>query len=126
MYRIPADGVVEEAVSRVLGERKEVHSQALFSELVLRELRAADERYVISGERLRRIVAGMKGTKILVEKMRSRREAKSCYVCGGELLPVKTRNLLGGKSVLGKRCERCGFSIERENSVPRRYIFQRG
>ncbi len=126
MYRVPGEEVVKEAVSKVLQERKEVRSQVLFHELVLRELREIDERYAISGERLRRIVVGMQGAKILVEKMRSKREAKRCYVCGGELLPTKTKNLLGDEVLLGKRCKRCGFHTERENFVPRRYVFHMG
>ena len=125
MYRIPGEDAVKDAVQKVLRRHTEVRSQALFQVLVLRELRGSDGHYSLSGERLRRIVADMPGAKILVEKMRGRREAKRCYVCGGRLQPTKTKNLLGEDVMHGKRCKRCGFSIDRENMLPRKYVFCR-
>ncbi|MEK9145266.1 MAG: hypothetical protein AAB339_06635, partial [Elusimicrobiota bacterium] len=46
-------------------------------------------------------------------------------VCGGELKVLKARDLYGAEVVVGRKCTHCGFRMDRDNLVPRRYIFRR-
>lgn len=122
MYKIPKDEEVVEAIRRVLKKNREVTSQALFHELVLKELKRKSPYYTASSERVKR-TAALEGVKIFVEKMKSSKEAKVCFVCGGELETQKVKNLLGEETSTGKRCKVCGFKMDREHLSPRRYIF---
>lgn len=107
----------------VLDRNREVGSQSLFHRLVLEELKKESPYYVVSPERLRRISAKLAGVKIFVEKRRSEREAKRCFLCGGELEVMMAQDILGDETAVGKRCKTCGFKMDKKNLLPRRYIF---
>ncbi|MEE8168113.1 MAG: hypothetical protein V3T58_04505 [Candidatus Hydrothermarchaeales archaeon] len=126
MYKIPKRELVESAIREVLREHSEISSQNLFHSLVQGMVRREDKEYRVSPDRVRQLAAVMDGVKVHAEKRRTSREAKRCYVCGGELAAVKTRDLFGNEALAGKRCSTCGFEMERENLVPKRYFFLRG
>ncbi len=122
-YKIPDDELLRRAIDEVLDEHHEVNTQDSLRTMVEAKLRQGNETYRVSPSRLRRIAASMKNVGIKVVKMRSRREAKKCYVCGGEFASVESVDVFGDKTSFGKRCRNCGFEMEKENLVPRRYIF---
>ncbi|MEE9594202.1 MAG: hypothetical protein V3V92_02270 [Candidatus Hydrothermarchaeales archaeon] len=122
-YKIPDDEMLRRAIDEVLDEHHEVNTQDSFRTMVESKLRQGNETYRVSPSRLRRIAAAMEDVGIKVVKMRSRHEAKKCYVCGGELAPVESVDIFGDKTSVGKRCRKCGFEMEKGNLVPRRYIF---
>ncbi len=124
MYKIPKNEEVVEAIRRVLKKHNEVKSQALFHELVLKELKGKSPYYTASSERVKR-TAALEGVKIFVEKRRSSKEAKSCFVCGAELETLCTKNLLGEEVPAGKRCRVCGFRMDKGHLSPSRYTFYR-
>lgn len=124
MMKIPEEGAVEEAILKVFRENTEVRSQRALRTLVLERLRKRDGKYALSEDRVRKLAAKL-GFRIFVLKRTSRRRAKRCYVCGGELEVIKTKNLDGQVVAIGKKCRLCGFRIDRENLVPRRYVFRR-
>jgi DNA-directed RNA polymerase subunit RPC12/RpoP len=123
MYRIPGKDEVERALREVLGDYREVASQALLHSLVLEKLRKENQFFKISPERVRKIAAGLREVRIFVEKRRSSREAERCFICGGEMAWIKSRSLLGSTTRAGKRCPKCGFRIDRPHLEPRRYVF---
>lgn len=108
---------------RVLNRHKEVNSQGAFLGFILKELKKLDEDYVVSSYRVKRLASRLDGVGIFVEKRRSNREARRCFVCGGELDPIKTRDLRGSDTLVGKRCRDCGFELDRKNLGPKKYIF---
>lgn len=122
MYKIPKNEEVVETIFRVLGKHKEIRSQALFHELILKELKRKSPYYTASSERIKKIAA-LNKVKIFVEKRKSLKEAKSCFICGDELKTLKIKNLLGEEISSGKRCENCGFKMERTHLIPSRYTF---
>ncbi len=122
MYKIPKDEEVVEAIRRVLKKSREVKSQALFHDLVLKELKMKSPYYTASSERVKK-TAALNGVKIFVEKRKSSKEAKSCFVCGGELKNLRIKNLLGEEVLAGKKCTVCGFKMERGHLIPSRYSF---
>ncbi len=122
MYKIPKNEEVVEAIFRVLRKHKEVRSQALFHELVLKELKRKSPYYTASSERVKKIAA-LNKVRIFVEKMKCSKEAKSCFICGDELKTLKIKNLLGEEVSTGKRCGGCGFKMDRTHLLPRRYTF---
>jgi hypothetical protein len=124
MYKIPKNEEIAEAIRRVLKKNKEVNSQALFHELVLKELKRESPYYTASSERIRK-TAALGGVRIFVEKRKSSKEAKTCFVCGGELQTLKVKNLLGEEASAGKKCKVCGFRMDKSQLVPRRYTFYR-
>lgn len=123
MYRIPGRDEVAESIIRVLEEYREVRSQNLLHDLVLGRLRRENRFYRLSPARLRRIAAGLAEVRIFVEKRRSKREARKCYVCGAEMEGIKGKNLLGSEAKTGKKCVECGFRIHRPRVEPKRYVF---
>lgn len=124
-YRVPKDDKVEEAIRKVMNAHAEIGSLKLFHELVQKELKEIDTKTAISPERLRRMAALMVGMKVHVDKGHSKKIPKQCYVCQGELKPVRTVDLYGKKTIIGKKCKDCGFRIEKDMSTPLRYRFYR-
>ncbi|MBU2559292.1 hypothetical protein KKA03_00175 [archaeon] len=122
MYKIPKDAEIADAIRRVLAKHKEVRSQSLFHEFVLGELKGISPYYKASSDRIKR-VASKEGVKIFIDKRKSQKEAKFCFVCGGELETLKVKNLLGSEVSAGKKCKVCGFAMDRGHLAPRRYIF---
>lgn len=123
MYKIPRKDEVGEAVLEVLRDYKEVASQAILHSLVLDKLRKENQFFKISPGRVRKVAADLEGVKIFVEKRKSSREAKKCFICGEKMVWVEGRSLLGESTKTGKKCLRCGFRIDRPSLEPRRYIF---
>jgi len=122
MYKIPKNEEVVEAIHRVLKKNREVTSQALFHHLVLKELKKKSPYYTASTDRIKK-TAALGGVKIFVEKRKSQKEAKRCFVCGGALETLKTKNLLGEEVSTGKGCKACGFKMDKGHLIPRRYTF---
>jgi hypothetical protein len=123
MYRIPRSDEVGETIIRVLEEYREVGSQNLLHSLVLRRLKRENQFYKLSPERVKRIAAGLAEVKIFVEKKKSGREAKKCYVCGSKMEWIEGKNLFGNAARTGKKCVKCGFRVDRPELAPRRYVF---
>lgn len=122
MYKIPKDEEIGDAIRSVLVKHKEVKSQSLFHKFVLKELKLKSPYYVASSFRIKHVAAKV-GVKIFIEKRKSQKEAKSCFVCGGELFTLKVKNLMGTETSAGKKCRVCGFKMNKSHLAPRRYIF---
>ncbi|MDP6459846.1 MAG: hypothetical protein QF829_03535 [Candidatus Hydrothermarchaeota archaeon] len=125
MYRIPKDDDVGASIRSTLEEYKEIGSQKLLHSLVLKRLRRENQFYKLSPERVKRIAASMPEVKVFVEKRKSVKEARKCYICGHPLKRIKVKDLFGDPTYAGKKCLKCGFKIDRAMLVPKRYLFYR-
>jgi DNA-directed RNA polymerase subunit RPC12/RpoP len=123
MYKIPEKAEVGKAVLEVLEDYREVASQAMLHSLVLERLRKENQFFKISPVRVRKIAVELDGVKLFVEKRKSPREAKKCFICGEEMMWVRGRSLMGGSTRTGKKCPRCGFRIDKPELEPRKYVF---
>lgn len=123
MYKIPEEDEVKKSILNVMEKHKEINSQETFLKLVLKELLKIDKEYVISTDRVKKIASKQEEIGVHVDKKRSKRKAKKCFICGGELGNIKSRDLEGKETFIGKRCKDCGFELDREKLSPRRYIF---
>jgi hypothetical protein len=124
-YKIPNAELLREIIGEVLQRHREVYSQDSLHSLVQSKLWGKDKTYRVSPPRVRRTAAGMGEVGIRVVKMRSRREFKECFVCGGKLAIAESFDLFGGRTSSSRKCEQCGYEMERENMGPRKYIFYR-
>jgi hypothetical protein len=127
-YRRPEAEVVRRAARRVLrGRRAHFRSQAAFLEAVLDIVRRDEPLASIGGPRLRRLLVGTEGVRLVVHY--TEREGvpppEVCPVCGGELAPIRNRTLTGGSIVLGRRCKRCDYWTHAARRVPVRYAISK-
>ena len=102
-------------------------SQAAFLRAFRPALRAEDPSMRIAGPRLRSLLVGTPGVRLLVRySERSESDAPpNCPVCAGPLEPIRNRTLTGDVVALGLRCPRCGYWMHRRRRVPVRYTIQR-
>ncbi|NOZ59668.1 MAG: hypothetical protein GXO66_08885 [Euryarchaeota archaeon] len=122
-YRLPSRELVLRAARDVLKRHGEVTSLAELHSLVLERLRRQDPRYRLSKARLLRLVALSPRVSVRVEKRRSSHTSRTCPLCGSELQDLYGVNLFGERVKLGRKCNKCGYRIERPDLEPRRYIF---
>lgn len=127
-YRRADADTVRSAVDRLLtlGVGR-YSSQAAFLRAFRPALRAEDPKMRIAGPRLRSLLIGTPGVRLLV-RYTERPEAPSrpdCPVCGQRLEPIRNRTLTGGVVDLGRKCPRCGYWTHRHRRVPVRYTVQR-
>jgi hypothetical protein len=127
-YRRADADTVRAAVDRLLtlGVGR-YSSQAAFLRAFRPALRAEDPNMRIAGPRLRSLLIGTPGVRLLV-RYTEKPEApatSSCPVCGSELLPIRNRTLTGEVVALGQKCPRCGYWTHRHRRVPVRYTIQR-
>ena len=127
-YRRADADTVRSAVDRLLtlGVGR-YSSQAAFLRAFRPALRAEDPTMRIAGPRLRSLLIGTPGVRLLV-RYTERPEAPSrpdCPVCGEQLVPIRNRTLTGGVVDLGRRCPRCRYWTHRHRRVPVRYAVQR-
>jgi DNA-directed RNA polymerase subunit RPC12/RpoP len=125
-YTLARDEDVEASITRVLKEHGEVNSLESLHRLVVEDLRKGTPHVAISPERVRRRAALLESVKIMVEKRRSGKRARRCYLCGGEFEPFETVDVYGKRTLSGKRCRDCGYRIEKRGYLPRRYRFYLG
>ncbi len=125
MYRVPKDDEVGSAIRSTLEDYKEIGSQKLLHSLVLEKLKRENQFYKLSPERVKRIAASMPDVRVFIEKRKSPREAKKCYICGHPLERIKVKDLFGNPTYIGKKCGECGFKIDKALLVPKRYLFFR-
>ena len=90
---------------------------------MIKELKKISPYYTLSTERLKKMSTQIEEVSIFVEKRRSNKEARNCFICGGELEMFKVKDLLGGETSIGVRCKSCGFKIDKKHLAPSKYIF---
>jgi hypothetical protein len=122
-YRLPSSEEVVVAIYKVLREHGTVDTQRRLREEVLRELRAWDDGYTVSEERVRMLAARANFARVDVHSREGGKKARACPVCGGDLRRVKNRSLWGDEVTVGYTCETCSYRGGMRQRVPTRYVF---
>ena len=124
-YRRPTDEEIQRAARRLVrGGKASFASQSRFRSALVMVLRRDEPLAVVSGRRLRRLVVGLPGVRLVVHysERDDARPLTACPVCGSELRPIRNRTLSGDSVVLGQRCTRCDYWTHRARRVPVRYL----
>jgi hypothetical protein len=124
-YRRPPDDDIRRAARRLVrGGKASFASQNRFRSALVAALRRDEPLAVVSGKRLRRLLVGLPGVRLVVRysEREDARPLTSCPVCGAELRPIRNRTLAGDSVVLGQRCTRCDYWTHRTRRVPVRYL----
>jgi hypothetical protein len=119
--KFPKRDAVEFVIKSILSKQT-VGSQTELQRLVNRRLRAVDREYAITGERLRRIAAGMPGVVMQV-KVRDGPPPEHCPCCGAGLRRTWTRNLKGTKVPVKVECRGCSYRGREGKWTPGQYRF---
>jgi hypothetical protein len=127
-YRRADADTVRSAIDRLLtlGVGR-YSSQAAFLRAFRPALRAEDPTMRIAAPRLRSLLVGTPGVRLLVRytEQSDAPASSECPVCGAELVPIRNRTLTGSVVALGQRCPRCGYWTHRHRRIPVRYAVQR-
>lgn len=125
-YRVADDQAVLEAAEEVFEEMPVVETQHRLAELVLDRLQDEDPDYRVSQGRVRRLVLDNDLATVRTTTGRtSRPPPETCPVCEAELSTSKNRTLDGRETVIGTRCDDCGYGSGPRLQVPLRYEFVR-
>lgn len=124
-YRIPSVKVLSQSIAEVVKEKGTVVSQRKFSQLVLVKLKAKDQEYSASEERIRRTAIFRNLARIHIHYRETKEPSKNgkCPVCGSETKEIHNQTLLGENVKLGFRCVRCPYWTGPNRRVPVRYTF---
>ena len=120
--KLPKKDVVLFVIKEVMRKHKEIESLREFTDLVNMRLKMVDPDLVISGKRLRKIFAGLPGTKLVVET-RKGKKVRKCPSCFSGLRKIYMKNLKGRKILYKLVCMKCGYSGTNGKFVPKRYRF---
>lgn len=125
MYKIPRNGDIVLAIRNVLVRYRTVESQRRLKELVEDELNEGDEKYRVSGPRIRKlaIISGMANVEVHTRGNGKKWSGSSCPVCGSELKESKNMTVYGDTVTLGYVCARCTYCAGKDRRAPSRYIF---
>ena len=96
-------------------------------ELVEHELNQGDEKYHVSGPRIRKlaIISGIANVEVHTRGNGKKWKGTKCPVCGSKLKESKNMTVYGDTVTLGYVCPRCTYCTGRERRMPSRYIFTR-
>jgi hypothetical protein len=127
-FRRADEDTVRSAVDRLfsLGVGR-YPSQAAFLRAFAPALRAEDPKMRIAGPRLRSLLIGTPGVRLIVRytEKSGERPRTTCPVCAFPLLPIRNRTLTGDVVAIGQRCPRCRYWTHARRRVPVRYTVQR-
>ena len=123
--KIPSKEKVQELIKEVVKRRLRVDSQYELALLVLRKLKKEDKEYTLSPSRAKRIALTIPEIEVRAKTKKSSllKKIEECPVCKSEIKPVKIKNLLGKKIVVGYKCSKCGYESSLEAFMPMEYIF---
>jgi len=127
-YRKPDDDRLEGAILAVVERNQQIRSQKMMTDLVLSELRAEDENYNVSGERIRRVAIERNILRIDIEYNQhdDRSSPDVCPVCGYPMAVVSNATLKGGAAKVGRQCTKCPYQTGQRRRTPGRYTFSKG
>lgn len=123
--KIPDDDRLEAAIRSVIKKNRQIVSQAMMTELVLKELRAEDDDYRVTGERIRRVATERNILRIEIEYNvhDSPSSPDICPVCGYPMDPVNNSTLDGREADVGRHCTKCTYHTGMKRRTPGRYTF---
>lgn len=123
--KIPREKIVIEVIKSVIEKRGAVQSQDDLGFLVLKKLRESDSDFVISPQRVKKIVLKIPNIEIKAKTKRvpKMKTLEECPACNKKVKKIFGRNLLNKKIHIGYVCERCGYTTDLEAFMPMKYLF---
>jgi transposase-like protein len=127
-YALPSEELIIETGIGVLSTSGTIDSQEKMRKLVLRKIRFQNDKYKLSGKRLRKalIKSGNVKIQIITREVPGKRPYFTCPVCDTKLVKIRNQTLNGTEVILGYRCPLCGYWTHRKRRMPFRYIFSIG
>jgi hypothetical protein len=124
-YHIPSEGDIRSAVETVLKQFIIVNSQNKLKNLVLKELNKEDNKFGVTGSRIRNIAIN---SNILKVEIHSRESDQTkpiirCPVCMSSLKRVKNLTIWGGEVTIMMKCVKCNYWTGKKKRIPTRYVF---
>jgi len=123
--KIPRADLVIHEIKEVMKKRKIVQSQEDLSYFVLQKLKKIDSDYVISPQRVKRLLIKIPNTEIKAKtkKIPKMTKLETCPICKKKVDKIYGKNLINKKIQIGYICKRCGFTTDLESFMPMKFRF---
>ena len=124
-YHIPIDSDIKSALETVLKKLNVVSSQNKLKSLVTEELNKKDDKFGVTGSRIRNIAISSNFVKVEIHSREGdiKRPITKCPVCGSSLKQVKNLTIWGGEVTIKLKCVKCNYWTGKNKRIPTRYIF---
>ena len=124
-YHIPSDSDIKNALETVLKKLNVVNSQNKLKSLVSEELDKKEEKFGVTGSRIRNIAISSNFVKVDIHSRESdlNRPITKCPVCRNPLKQVKNLTIWGGEVTIKLKCVKCNYWSGKKKRIPTRYIF---
>jgi len=122
--RVKKEKVIE-GIKQALSRRLKIESQEELCKLVLGILRKEYKNYSLTPQRVKRLALTIPGVEVKAKtkKMPKIKKIKECPVCGSKIVPLKGKNLLNKKILIGYKCVNCAYQCDLEAFMPMKYFF---
>lgn len=123
--KIPSKAKIIEEIKQVVRRRLKVESQEELCRLVLRRVIKENKKFSLSPQRTKTLALTIPGieVKAKTKKMPRIKKIKECPICGSKIVPLKGRNLLNKKILIGYKCVNCAYQCDLEAFMPMKYAF---
>jgi len=118
--KIPQKDIVKFVIKEALQKRKAL-SQKELAEIITKQLRRGESKYIISGKRARLLALDIP-VKMIIDTKRGH-IPKRCPACGRGLRRTYSKNLYGKRVLTGLRCSKCSYHGTGGKWAPSRYHF---
>jgi uncharacterized protein with PIN domain len=124
-YHIPLDSDIRNALETVLKKLNVVDSQNKLKSLVTEELNKKEDKFGVTGSRIRNIAISSNFVKVEIHSREGNqnRPITKCPVCRGSLKHVKNLTIWGGEVTIKLKCVKCNYWTGKNKRIPTRYIF---
>jgi hypothetical protein len=124
-YHIPSDNDIKNALKTVLKKFNIVTSQNKLKSLITIELNKNEDKFGVTGSRIRNIAINSNFVKVDIKSRESnqKKPMSKCPVCGHPLKRVKNLTIWGGEVTIKFKCVKCNYWTGKKKRIPTRYIF---
>lgn len=124
-YHIPLDSDIKYALETVLKKLNVVSSQNKLKSLVSEELNKKEDKFGVTGSRIRNIAINSNFVKVEIHTRGgdSNKRITKCPVCRSSLKCVKNLTIWGGEVTIKLKCVKCDYWTGKRKRIPTRYIF---
>lgn len=123
--KIPSENRIVEEMKNVLRARIKVESQEDLASLILKRLKMENKNYTLTPTRAKRIALKISEieVKAKTKKTLKMQRIEKCPICESKIEPLRAKNLLNKRIVVGYHCTSCGYESDLESFMPMRYSF---
>jgi hypothetical protein len=122
--KIPSKDTVISTIKDVMSKRSIIYTLNELHLLVRQRLKKENSKYVISIDRLKKLVLQIPEIKIKTKNRRSRKKVlKICPVCKMHINKLFGKNVFGKSIHMGYKCKNCGYRTDLISLMPKEYVF---